>query len=303
MDLQSLVNELVAHARPFVGIGKVADYIPALARVDPQQLGIALALNDGTMYFAGDANVRFSIQSVSKVFTLALVLAHDGEGLWRRVGREPSGNPFNSLVQLEYEKGLPRNPFINAGAMIITDRLLSMTADPSAKLLEFLATEANDREVRIDPVVAASEDQAGHRNRALAHFLAAHQRLENPVERVLSHYFNHCSIEMTCCGLAQAGLFLARHGLLRDTSRLFTLSEAKRMNAVLLTCGTYDAAGDIAYRIGLPCKSGVGGGVLAIIPGRGAICAWSPGLDHHGNSVAAIEALDRFTTRTGWSIF
>ncbi len=303
MDLQSLLDDLACEVAPFAAQGKVADYIPALAAVDPTRFGIALALTDGQLYGSGDWRVPFSIQSVSKAFSLALVLARDGEALWRRVGREPSGNPFNSLVQLEYEKGIPRNPFLNAGALILIDRLLSLTGDSLGTLRDFLRAESGNPTVDIDPEVAASEATHGHRNAALAHFMASCGNLENPVERVLDHYFRQCALTMSCADLAKAGLFLANHGLRADGSRLLTRSEAKRINSIMLTCGTYDAAGDFAYRVGLPGKSGVGGGILAVLPERGILCAWSPALDPHGNGVAGVEALDRFTTRTGWSIF
>ena len=303
MDLQALLDDLAIESAPFAAQGKVADYIPALAAVDPSRFGIALATMDGQLLGSGDWRVPFSIQSVSKAFSLAQVLARDGEALWRRVGREPSGSPFNSLVQLEYEKGIPRNPFINAGALILIDRLLSLTGDSLGTLRDFLQAESGNPAVDSDPEVAASEAAHGHRNAALAHFMASCGNLENPVERVLDHYFRQCALIMSCADLAKAGLFLANHGLRADGSRLLTRSEAKRINSIMLTCGTYDAAGDFAYRVGLPGKSGVGGGILAVLPERGVLCVWSPALDLHGNSVAGVEALDGFTTRTGWSVF
>ena len=303
MDLQALLDDIARESAPLAAQGKVADYIPALAAVDPAHFGIALVTTDGRLFGSGDWRVPFSIQSVSKAFSLALVLARDGEALWKRVGREPSGNPFNSLVQLEYEKGIPRNPFINAGALILIDRLLSLTGDSLGTLRDFLRAESGNGALDLDAEVAASEAAHGHRNAALAHFMASCGNLENPVERVLDHYFRQCSLTMSCADLAQAGLFLANHGLRADGSRLLTRSEAKRINSIMLTCGTYDAAGDFAYRVGLPGKSGVGGGILAVLPERGVLCVWSPALDPHGNSVAGVEALDRFTTRTGWSIF
>jgi glutaminase len=303
MDLQVLLDDLAREAAPLSVTGKVADYIPALAAVDPARFGIALATVDGQLVGSGDWRVPFSIQSVSKAFSLALVLARDGEALWTRVGREPSGNPFNSLVQLEYERGIPRNPFINAGALILIDRLLALTGDSLGTLRDFLRAESGNRGVDIDAEVAASEAGHGHRNAALAHFMASCGNLENPVERVLDHYFRQCALTMSCRDLAKAGLFLANHGLRADGTRLLSRSEAKRINSIMLTCGTYDAAGDFAYRVGLPGKSGVGGGILAVLPGRGVLCVWSPALDPHGNSVAGVEALDRFTTRTGWSVF
>jgi glutaminase len=302
-DLQELIDDLAKEAAPFASQGKVADYIPALARVSPSRFGIALATTEGALLGAGEFRVPFSVQSVSKTFALALVLARDGESLWKRVGREPSGNPFNSLVQLEYERGIPRNPFINAGALVLVDRLLSLTGDSLGTVRDFLRTESGNPEVDVDAEVAASEASHGHRNAALAHFMASCGNLENPVDRVLDHYFRLCSIAMSCSDLAKAGLFLARHGIAADGRRLMSRSESKRINSIMLTCGTYDAAGDFAYRVGLPGKSGVGGGILAVLAGRGVLCVWGPALDLHGNSVAGVEALDRFTTRTGWSIF
>ena len=237
------------------------------------------------------------------MFTLALVIEKDGEALWTRVGREPSGTAFNSLVQLEYEHGIPRNPFINAGALVVTDRLLTLTGDACGAVERFLRAECSCPEIASDQMVASSEAEHGHRNAALAHFLASYGNLENPVDRVLDHYVRHCAVAMSCAELALAGGFLARHGVRRDGTRLVSRSDAKRINAVMLTCGTYDAAGEFAYRVGVPAKSGVAGGILAIIPGRCCLCVWSPGLDDKGNSIAGIAALDAFTTLTGWSVF
>ncbi|WP_141331974.1 glutaminase [Myxococcus sp. AB025B] len=302
-DFQAILDEVMTAVLPVVGQGRVANYIPALAAVDPSRFGMALATLDGQVFGVGDLRTPFSVQSISKVFALALTLARDGDALWRRVGKEPSGNPFNSLVQLEYEQGVPRNPFINAGALVVTDRLLSLTGDSRGLLREFLREESGNASVDFDPVVAASEAEHGHRNSALAHFMASYGNIENPVPRVLEHYFWQCSLRMSCADLARACGFLARHGQGASGRRLLTRSQAKQVNAVMLTCGTYDAAGEFAYRVGLPCKSGVGGGIIAVIPNRCGLCVWSPGLDAHGNSVAGVEALDRFTTLTGLSVF
>ncbi|MEU5728803.1 glutaminase [Streptomyces antimycoticus] len=303
MDYQAVLDEVAALVKPQIGRGRVAQYIPALASVDADRFGIALADVDGHVTGVGDWERPFSMQSISKVFSLALVLADDGEKLWRRVGREPSGNPFNSLVRLEYENGIPRNPFINAGALVVTDRLQTLTGDASTTMLDFLRSESGNPDLAFDQEVAVSESAHGDRNAAVAHFMASYGNLHNPVPTVLEHYFWQCSIEMSCRDLALAGGFLARHGLRADGSRLLSQSEAKRVNAVMLTCGTYDAAGDFAYRVGLPGKSGVGGGIVAVVPGRCTLCVWSPGLDARGNSVAGVAALDHFTTLTGWSVF
>jgi len=298
-----LLTRVADAVRGVLGSGRVPDQIPMLADADPGAFGLAVATVDGEVRGVGEWRQRFSIQSISKVFTLALVVASDGEALWTRVGREPSGTPFNSLVQLEYEQGIPRNPFINAGALVVTDRLLSLTGDACGAAERFLRTECACPEIASDEAVASSEAERGHRNAALAHFLASYGKLENPVDSVIDHYIRHCAIAMSCAELALAGGFLARHGVRRDGSRLLSHSDAKRINAIMLTCGTYDAAGEFAYRVGLPAKSGVAGGILAIVPGRCGVCVWSPGLDDKGNSIAGITALDTFTTMTGWSVF
>ncbi|MGW2278230.1 glutaminase [Streptomyces sp. NPDC001770] len=283
--------------------GRPADYIPALAGRDPRRFGMAVAELDGTVYGVGDWQEPFSTQSITKVFTLALNLAREGDQLWEHVGREPSGNPFNSLVQLEYENGIPRNPFINAGALVVTDRLHASSGDAAGELLSFLRGESGNPGVAFDHEVAGSEKEHGDRNAALAHFMASYGNIENAVPDLLDQYFRQCSITASCADLALATGFLARHGIRADGTRLLSRSQAKQINAVMLTCGTYDAAGDFAYRVGLPGKSGVGGGIIAVVPGRCTLCVWSPGLDTHGNSVAGVAALDRFTTLTGLSVF
>jgi glutaminase len=219
------------------------------------------------------------------------------------VFREPSGNPFNSLVQLEHEDGIPRNPFINAGALVVTDRLLSIVGSSPSPVRELLRQESGNNSIDADPVVAASEAANSHRNASLAHFLASYGNLENPVDSVLEAYIDQCALEMSCTDLALASRFLANNGLRGNGTALLSPSQTKRINAVMLTCGTYDAAGEFAYRVGLPGKSGVGGGIVAVVPNKCTICVWSPGLGRSGNSLAGVAALDEFTTRTGWSIF
>ena len=303
LEYERVLDDVADAVRGVLGSGRVPDQIPALADADPRAFGLAVATVEGEVHGVGEWRRRFSIQSISKVFTLALVIEHDGEALWTRVGREPSGTPFNSLVQLEYEHGIPRNPLINAGALVVTDRLLTLTGDACGAVERFLRTECGCPDIASDQMVATSEAGHGDRNAALAHFLASYGNLENPVGSVLDHYVRHCAIAMSCAELARAGGFLARHGVRRDGSRLVSRSDAKRINAIMLTCGTYDAAGEFAYRVGLPAKSGVAGGILAIIPGRCSLCVWSPALDDKGNSVAGIAALDALTSMTGWSVF
>ncbi|RFC78156.1 glutaminase [Streptomyces sp. AcE210] len=303
LAFQPVLERIATEIEQTPGRGRPADYIPALAACDPRRFGMAVAELDGTVYGVGDWQQPFSTQSLTKVFTLALVLAREGDELWEHVGREPSGNPFNSLVQLEYENGIPRNPFINAGALVVTDRLQTQTGDAAGILLEFLRAESGNPQLAFDRDVASSEAAHGDRNAALGHFMASYGNIDNPVPALLEQYFRQCSIEASCSDLALAAGFLARHGIRADGSRLLTRSQAKQVNAVMLTCGTYDAAGEFAYRVGLPGKSGVGGGIVAVVPGRCTLAVWGPGLDKRGNSVAGVAALDRFTTLTGLSVF
>ncbi len=302
-SFQPVLARIAAEIEATPGHGRSADYIPALAACDPGRFGMAVAETDGAVYGVGDWRQPFSTQSLTKVFTLALGLAREGDTLWEHVGREPSGNPFNSLVQLEYESGIPRNPFINAGALVVTDRLHTLSGDAAGTLLRFLRAESGNPDLDFDQDVAASETAHGDRNAALAHFMASYGNIDNPVPVLLDQYFRQCSLAASCADLALATGFLARHGVRADGSRLLTCSQAKQINAVMLTCGTYDAAGNFAYRVGLPGKSGVGGGIIAVVPGRCTLCVWSPGLDERGNSVAGVAALDRFTTLTGLSVF
>ena len=304
MIYQGLIDGVYSDVQPFFGKGKVADYIPALARVRPDQLGIALQTLDGPTAAAGDSEIRFSIQSISKTFSLALAFALEGNDLWKRVGVEPSGNPFNSLIQLEFEKGKPRNPFINAGALVVTDVLCRHFEDPKSVILNFIRSLAGENSIHFDDEVAASEKATGFRNQSLAWFLKSCGNLHSDVDTVLDVYFHQCSIAMNCRELSRAFLFLANHGEHPYTGEaLLTRSQAKRLNAILLTCGFYDQAGEFAFRVGMPGKSGVGGGVAAFIPGELAIAVWSPELNEYGNSVVGMQALEWFTTRTGRSIF
>lgn len=303
VEIEEALRRAHEAAVPEVGRGRLAEYIPSLAAVDPDQFGMAVASVDGGVHVVGDADTRFSVQSISKVFTLALVVAAEDARIWERVSREPSGNPFNSLLQLDQEQGRPRNPFINAGALVVTDRLQSLTGGASAALRDLMREESGRADVDWDPVVATSELEVGHRTSAMAHLLASYDNLENPVDQVIDQYVTQCALSMTCRELALAGLFLARDGVRADGSRLLSARQAKRINAVMLTCGTYDSAGDFAYRVGLPAKSGVGGGILAVIPDRGVACVWSPTLGPSGSSAAGLAALDAFTTWSDWTVF
>ncbi|MBV6655309.1 MAG: glutaminase [Mameliella sp.] len=304
MDYQGIIEEIAALVPAEFGKGKVADYIPALACIPSDKFGIAIHTLQGDTYQVGDAEESFSIQSISKVFALAQAYPIWGEKLWDRIGMEPSGNPFNSLVQLEYEKGIPRNPFINAGALVITDMLIEQFPKPKARMLDFIRQLSGSDDVYYDYEVARSEREFGFTNAALVNFMKSHRNIKAPVEQVLDVYFHQCSVAMSCKELANAFLLLANHGILpHNGQRMLTKSQAKRINAIMLTCGFYDEAGVFAFSVGLPGKSGVGGGIVAVVPNELAIAVWSPELNEHGNSLIGIKVLERFTTMTGKSIF
>jgi glutaminase len=305
MVTDELLAEVLAAAAPQRAAGKVADYIPALAKVDPAKLGIAVADKDGRVWGAGDCDEAFSIQSISKVFMLALALEKAGPRLWDRVGREPSGSPFNSIVQLESERGKPRNPLINPGAMVVTDELVGARTgdDAIADLLALLRRQAGDAGIDVDEEVAASEAATGARNRALAWFMKSFGTLANEVDTVVGAYFRQCAVAMSCRQLARAGLFLACDGKDPATGEVIAWQRARRINSVMMLCGHYDNSGEFAFRVGLPGKSGVGGGILAIAPGHASIAAWSPALNPAGTSAAGAAALEALVERTGWSVF
>ncbi|WP_213981298.1 glutaminase [Sphingomonas sp. dw_22] len=305
-DLSRIVTDIAAEMREAPDRGTVADYIEPLARVDPSRFGIAVIAPDGSEHVAGDADMPFSIQSVSKVFALTLALGAVGDQLWKRVGREPSGSAFNSIVQLETEHGIPRNPFLNAGAIVVSDILLGRgeTAETIGEMLRFVRGLAGDEAIFIDEAVARAEQDTGFRNMALANYMRAFGNLANPAERALRVYVHHCALAMSCRQLARAGRFLMTGGVIPETGHsIVSPQRARRINALMLTCGHYDGSGEFAYRVGLPGKSGVGGGILAIAPGTASIAVWSPGLNERGNSQLGMLALERLVARTGWSVF
>lgn len=304
MDYQAIIENISQEIKPLQRQGKQADYIPALASVDPNQFGLSLRLLDGRHFETGNSDVRFSAQSITKVFSLALALGLIGDRYWDRVGKEPSGSAFNSLVQLEYEHGMPRNPFINAGAIVTADILLQSVSNPTQYFLNFVRDLCQSDSVNYNIDVAESEMATGHLNAAIAHLLKHHNNLQGNVDEVLRFYCQMCSLEMNCRELSQAFLSFA------NSSKPFThngieltISQVKRMNALMQTCGFYDESGEFAYLVGLPGKSGVGGGIAAIYPSRYSIAVWSPRLNERGNSIMGMKALELFTSETSESIF
>jgi len=307
INYQQILDEIFQELQPTLTNGKVADYIPALAKVLPDQFAMSITLMDGTSHHIGCSDTKFSIQSISKVFTFTKALNIYSKELYRKVGREPSGNPFNSLVQLEYEHGIPRNPFINAGAIVVTDTLLSHYKNVDNtydKILGFIQEISDNQDITYDRDVWFSEYKHGHRNIALANLMKSFNNLDNNVDDVVKTYFKHCAITMSTKELSRAMLFLANHGTDPITNKEFiTSSQAKRINAVMLTCGHYDASGDFAFHVGLPGKSGVGGGIVAIVPKLMSIAVFSPRLNNWGNSYSGTKALEIFTNKTSLSIF
>ena len=302
MDLQAVLDQIMRDMVQVQDRGEVASYIPELANINRAQFGMSVALPSGEAFSVGESAIPFSIQSISKVFTLAMALGRLGDQLWTRVGREPSGLAFNSILQLEQERGIPRNPFVNAGAIAVTDAILEghPPREVLADLLRFIRTAAGDDDIHINAAVARSEQATAHRNMALAEFMAAMGNMRNPAQMTIGTYVHQCAVEMTCNQLACAGRFLINAP---DCPRLVSPARVRRINALMMTCGHYDGSGEFAYRVGLPGKSGVGGGILAIAPGKASIAVWSPGLNAQGNSKLGTEAIETLARETGWSVF
>ncbi|AJI96585.1 glutaminase B [Yersinia ruckeri] len=300
-----LLDEILSQVRPMIGQGKVADYIPALAEVPAGKLGIAVCSIDGQVFQSGDATERFSIQSISKVLSLTLALGrYDEDEVWQRVGKEPSGQPFNSLVQLELEQGKPRNPFINPGALVICDMLQSRLSAPKQRMLEVVRQLVDDDSISYDSRVARSEFEHSDRNAAIAYLMKSFGNFENDVLTVLQTYFHYCAMRMSCVELACCFVYLANQGRsINGTGQVITPMQARQINALMITSGMYDGAGEFAFRVGMPGKSGVGGGIIAVVPDEMCIAVWSPELDTSGNSLAGTAALELLAQRIGRSIF
>ena len=303
IDFQNVIEEIHKELKNNINRGLVASYIPELSNINPHNFGIHVKHIDGSSYATGDWNIPFSIQSISKVLPLSLALPIYKDAIWERIDVEPSGNPFNHLSLLELENGIPRNPFINAGAIVIADMLVSHFVNPKQVFLDYVRDLANDPTINFNDNVAKSERLTGFGNYAAANMLKAFNNLENNVDEVLDLYFHQCSIEMTCEQLSNAFFMLANHGKCLQHKERLTSSQAKRINAIMLTCGFYDEAGEFAFEVGLPGKSGVGGGIIALLPNHFTITTWSPGLNEKGNSLLGMKALEQFTTKTKLSIF
>ena len=304
MDFSSLIHNVYQQCQQEPSNGQVASYIPELAKVSGSQFGICLHTVEGKGYQVGDAETKFSIQSIVKVFALAMVYQRVGEKLWTRIGVEPSGGAFNSLALLEFEQGIPRNPFINAGALVLTDILLSEWDNPKEAVLDFIRKLADTPDIHFNEAVASSEASCGYRNGASVALMKSFGNIHNDFFDVLDVYFHLCSIEMTCQQLARAFLVFSNGGRDIETKQnILSAKQVKRVNALMQVCGFYDESGDFAFRVGLPGKSGVGGGMVAVYPGKFSVVSWSPPLNAKGNSVRGLSVLEKITTQLGDSIF
>jgi len=304
IDLAQIFKEIEQEVTLIPSKGKPASYIPELVNINPGKFGISLLSSDGKDFGFGHRDEKFSIQSISKAFALTFAYGIRGESLWNRLGVEPSGNPFNSLIQLENERGIPRNPFINVGALVICDILFDVLKNPKAELLEFVRKIANNSSINYDLKVAESEKQTGYRNTALINMMKSFGNIYNYIDEILDSYFHMCSIEMTCNELAQSFLLFSNHGVLPISGeKIISASKTKRINSIMQTCGFYDEAGEFSFKVGLPGKSGVGGGIAAIHPGKYAMAVWSPRLNAKGNSYLGMKALELLTSKIELSIF
>lgn len=304
LNYQLIIEEVFEEVNVMSVSGNVASYIPELEKIEKNKFGISLITTSGTEYHVGNTNEKFSIQSISKVFALAVIYPILKEKLWERVGVEPSGNPFNSLIRLENEQGKPRNPLINSGALVITDCLRQNFENPIDTVLEFIRKVSDTPLLNYCDEIARSELDYSSRNKALAHFMKSYGNIKSDVDELIESYSYQCSIEMTCTELAKAFLLFANHGKnIYSNERLLSTSQTKRINAIMQTCGFYDEAGEFAFKVGLPGKSGVGGGIGAVLPGQFSVVVWSPPLNEKGNSAKGMKALELLTTKLGYSIF
>jgi glutaminase len=304
MNLKEIIEDIYENVKGIEQKGELASYIPELAKVNSENFGVHISTIDNCNFGVGNSKDKFSIQSIAKVLSLSLAYRTLGESIWERVGVEPSGTAFNSLVQLETDKGIPRNPFINAGAIVISDILISILENPKEDFLAFVRSISNDDGINYSTEISQSEKNVGFRNVALCNFIKSFDNIINDPADVLDLYFNLCSLEMNSKQLSKLFLFLANDGRrLFDNKQIITQSQSKRINALMLTCGFYDESGEFAFKVGLPGKSGVGGAIVAVHPKHYALVVWSPKLNTKGNSYKGMKFLEEFTTRTKQSIF
>jgi glutaminase len=302
-ELKAFVDE----ARKVTKDGKVADYIPALGKADPQELSIAVYYPDGQCFSAGDVQTKITLQSISKVISLALVLMDRGrDTVFKRVGMEPTGDPFNSIAKLEtMAPAKPLNPMINAGALVVTHMIKGNSVNERfLRLADFVREMAGDSAISFCEEVARSEFETANLNRSLCYFLKQHHIIEEDVEELLDLYTKQCAIEMDCLGLARIGLVFAMNGKDPQTGRQIMPVEIARIcKTFMVTCGMYNASGEIAIKVGIPAKSGVSGGIMGAVPGKAGIGIFGPALDEKGNSIAGIKLLELLSKQYNLNMF
>lgn len=303
-NYKSIIEKAYHSVHSLTDEGKVATYIPELAHVNPSKFGVHINMLNGTDFGMGNHLEKFSIQSIAKVLSLTMAYKIIGEEIWTRLDVEPSGTKFDSLILLEANNGIPRNPFVNSGAIVICDILISLVKNARVEFLEFVRHLSDLPDLTYSDKIADSEKATGYRNVAMCNFIKSFGNIKNEPAEVLDFYFDMCSLEMNCKQLAHSFAFLANGGRkLSDSSEITSKSQAKRINALMLTCGFYDESGEFAFKVGLPGKSGVGGGIVALYPQNYTIAVWSPPLNPKGNSFKGMKLLEEVTTFSELSIF
>lgn len=304
--MQELLNKLIKKNVVLTKDGRVADYIPELDKAKKDALGICILDNEGNTYTAGDCEIKFTVQSISKLVTLMLAILDNGEEfVFSKVGMEPSGDPFNSIRKLETSsKKKPYNPMINAGAIAVAAMIKGKDArEKFQRVLEFFKKITEDETLDVNYKIYCGESETGNKNRAMGYFLKNDGIIEGNVEDALEVYFKQCSIEVTAYTLAKLGLFLANNGCTSTGEQILTPRISTIIKTLMITCGTYDMSGEVAVRVGIPCKSGVGGGIVAVSPGKLGIGVYGPSLDAKGNSIGGIHLLEDLSRELKLSIF
>ncbi len=305
--MEELLEKILAACEPFVRQGKLADYIPELTKADPNDLGICIQSSDGRMSHAGDYHKCFTIQSIVKPILLLQALMDNGiASVRQKVGVEATGKPFDAINYTEQALLSDHiNPMVNMGAIAICTMIQGRTyQEKFQRLLSLTKRLACNPDLSVNEAVYLSEKRTGNKNRALAYLLKTYGMIEDDVEQVLDCYFRACSIQVNCSDLANIGFTLANHGRLPISGeRIFPSEYGSYVNAILMTCGMYDGSGEFAVNVGVPAKSGVGGGIMAVVPTRMGIGIFSPALDEKGNSVAGIQVLKQLSQKLYLSIF
>lgn len=304
--MEQILNKLVDECRGYTLKGRLASYIPELTKANSEALGICVIDPDGNIYQGGDYNTHFTIQSVSKVVTLIYALESYGEHVFTRIGVEQTADAFNSIIKLETRNnGKPLNPLINAGAIATTSFIAEAEGkDAFKKLSNYLRKLAHNPDIKVNEAVFHSEKRTGDINRALAYYQKGAGTFSAEVDDVLDVYFQMCSLEVQVKDLAQIARVIANNGVLSETGeRVFSKETARMVKAIMTTCGLYDSSGRFALDVGIPSKSGVGGGILSVVPGKFGIGTVGPALDDKGNSAAGVEILKRLSRELHLSIF